>query len=268
MSQESPRVAVVTGGGSGIGRAITLRLIADGWSVLVGDLNAEAGAGTLAEAGAPAADRIAFASCDVADEAQVAALVAGAVERFGGLNAMVNNAGLPGAFGRITDIDVADWDRTFAVLTRGVFLGTKHAARQFAAAGSGGAIVNMASVAGLSGGVGPQAYSAAKAAVISLTETSAVELARHRVRVNAVAPGPVLTPILRDASGSLDRAKELLADTQPWPEHGTAEDIAGAVAFLLGPDAAFVTGHTLVVDGGQTAAGALEPNRRLRRALT
>lgn len=259
MSSAIPRVAVVTGGGSGIGQATVRRLSADGWAVVVGDLDIRP---------VQLSDRVAAMRCDVADETEVAALVAEAGRRFGGIGAMVNNAGFPGAFGRITDIDVADWDRTFAVLVRGVFLGTKHAARMFAAAGHGGAIVNIASTAGLSGGVGPQAYSAAKAAVISLTQTTAVELARHRVRVNAVAPGPVLTPILRDASGETGRAEELLADTQPWPEHGTAEDVAGAVAYLVGPDSGFVTGHTLVVDGGQTAAGALEPNRRLRRALS
>src|SRR3954447_20025298 len=167
MNDEAPRVAVVTGGCSGIGRATVLRLLDDGWSVVVGDLG-EAPAESEHE-------RLQVVMCDVTVPEQVEALVAAAGERFGGLDAMVNNAGSPGAFGRITDIAVEDWDRTFAVLVRGVFLGTRYAARAFAAAGHGGAIVNVASVAGLSGGVGPQAYSASKAAVINLTQTTAVE---------------------------------------------------------------------------------------------
>ncbi len=268
MSTDVPRVAVVTGGGSGIGRASVLRLVADGWSVVIGELNVAAAERVVAEAGECGRGRLHVVACDVTQSVQVEALVASAVEWFGGLDAMVNNAGAPGAFGRITEIAVEDWDRTFAVLVRGAFLGTQHAARVFAAAGRDGAIVNVASVAGLSGGVGPQAYSASKAAVINLTQTTAVELAAQRIRVNAVAPGPILTPILTDTSGGLERAEELLADTQPWPEPGRAEDVAGAIAFLVGPDSGFITGHTLVVDGGQTAAGALEPNRRLRRALS
>lgn len=263
VGSEIPRVAVVTGGGSGIGRATALRLLADGWSVLIGDLNASSAAGTLAAAAAAGHERVAFAACDVTDSEQVHALVSQAVERFDGLGAMVNNAGIPGAFGAVTEIDVADWDYTFAVLVRGVFLGIKHAAAAFAAAGHGGSIVNTASVAGLSGGVGPQAYSACKAAVINLTQTTAVELAAARVRVNAVAPGPVLTPILGDTASRLERAEKLLLSTQPWPEVGLPEDIAAGIAFLAGPDARFITGHTLVIDGGQTAAGPLEAMRRL-----
>lgn len=258
-----PRVAVVTGGGSGIGRATALRLLADGWSVLIGDLNADAASATLAAAASAGHERIAFAACDVTDSDQVQALVARAVEEFGGLGVMVNNAGIPGAFGAVTEIEVADWDFTFAVMVRGVFLGIKHAAATFAAAGHGGSIVNTASVAGLSGGVGPQAYSACKAAVINLTQTTAIELAARRIRVNAVAPGPVLTPILGDTPSRLERAEKMLLDTQPWPEVGLPEDVAAGIAFLAGPDARFITGHTLVIDGGQTAAGPLEAMRRL-----
>lgn len=258
------RVAVVTGGGSGIGLAATRRLLAEGWSVLVGDLNPEHGAAALADAARVGLeDRIGFVRCDVSDEQEVEAMVAAAGERFGRLDCLVNNAGVPGAFGRIEQIDVADWDATFAILVRGVFLGTKHAVRAFDAAGEGGAIVNVASIAGLSGGGGPQAYSAAKAAVISLTKSTAVELAPRRIRVNAVAPGPVMTPILGSGERRLERAAAALETTQPWPRAGTAEDLAGPIAFLAGPDAGFITGETIVVDGGQTAAGPAEAMERL-----
>lgn len=263
-SADVPRVAVVTGGASGIGLSTTLRLLADGWSVVVGDLNPDAGAAALEAAAARGhGDRVAFASCDVTSEDDVAGLVATATERFGGLGCTVNNAGVPGAFGSLAEIDANDWDYTFAVLVRGVFLGTKHTIRAMDAAGHGGSIVNVASTAGLSGGGGPQAYSAAKAAVISLTKSSAVELAARRIRVNAVAPGPVLTPILGGGPERMAAAVETLRGTQPWPDHGTPEDVAAAIAFLAGPDSRFVSGDTLIVDGGQTAAGPREAMDRL-----
>jgi NAD(P)-dependent dehydrogenase (short-subunit alcohol dehydrogenase family) len=263
-SRAGAPTAVVTGGASGIGLATTRRLLDDGWSVVVGDLNAEAGARVVDEAAdAGRSDRIAVVPCDVSDESEVEALVAAAGERFGGLTCMVNNAGVPGAFGAIAETDVADWDYTFSVLVRGVFLGTKHAVRAFDAAGVGGSIVNVASIAGLSGGGGPVAYSAAKAAVISLTKSSAVELAPRRIRVNAVAPGPVLTPILGDGEARLARAAETLRTTQPWPDPGMPEDVAAAIAFLAGPDARFISGDTLIVDGGQTASGPAEAMNRL-----
>jgi NAD(P)-dependent dehydrogenase (short-subunit alcohol dehydrogenase family) len=257
-------VAVVTGGGSGIGLATAMLLLDGGWSVVVGDLNEQNGARALARASAAGCEeRIAFVRADVTDEGAIESLVAAAVERFGRLDGMVNNAGVPGAFGPITEIDAEDWDYTIAVLLRSVFLGTKHAARAFRAAARGGSIVNVASVAGCSGGVGPQAYSAAKAAVINLTKTTAIELAADRVRVNAVAPGPVLTPLLGEGPERQVRVREMLATSQPWPEAGRPEDVAAGIAFLLGAEARFITGETLVIDGGQTAAGPLHWMRRL-----
>lgn len=245
-------VAVVTGGGSGIGRATALRLLADGWAVVVADVNDDSAAGTVELAGQ---GPVAAVHADVAVEADVEAAVALAVERFGRLDCMVNNAGVAGAFGPITEVAVDDWDYTFAVLARGVFLGTKHAARCFAAAGRGGSVVNVASIGGVGGAIAQQAYSAAKAAVVNLTVTTAVELAQHRVRVNAVAPGPVLTPLAAGADDRLERLARTLTTTQPWPEPGRPEDVAAVIAFLAGPDAHFVTGETIVVDGGLTAAG-------------
>ena len=186
---------------------------------------------------------------------------------FGHIDCVVNNAGLGGAFGPVTELEAEDWDYTFGVLTRGVFLGIKHGARAMEAQGDGGSIVNMASLAGLSGGSGPQAYSAAKAAVINLSQTTAVELAASMIRVNTICPGLIRTPSW-PLGRRPDQVEAVPGQIQPWPEPGRAEDVAGAIAFLVGPDSGFITGHTLVVDGGQTAAGALEPNRRLRRALS
>jgi NAD(P)-dependent dehydrogenase (short-subunit alcohol dehydrogenase family) len=194
------RVAVVTGGASGIGRATALRFLAAGARVVVGDLNAANGQALVDEVGDT--DRLQFVRTDVADEDAVEELIATAVDRFGGLDVLFNNAGVGGAFGPITEISVADWDRTFAVLTRSVFLGTKHGARVMIEQGRGGSIINTASVAGLGGGGGPQAYSAAKAAVVNLTLTTAVELAAHRIRVNAICPGLIYTPLAVGRSGS------------------------------------------------------------------
>ena len=189
----SDRVAVITGGASGIGRATVLRFLDEGAKVVVGDFNAENGQALVDEVGDP--DRLRFVRTDVAEEAEVEALIGAAVETFGGLDVLFNNAGVGGAFGPLTEISVDDWDRTFAVLVRSVFIGTKHAARVMIEQGRGGSIINTASVAGLGGGGGPLAYSAAKAAVINLTYCSAVELARHRIRVNAICPGLIHTPL-------------------------------------------------------------------------
>jgi NAD(P)-dependent dehydrogenase (short-subunit alcohol dehydrogenase family) len=158
-----------------------------------------------------------------------------------------------GAIGPITHIEVADWDFTMNVLVRGVFLGMKHGARVLRKQGTGGTLISTASVAGLSGGDGPQAYSAAKAAVINLTRAVAVELAPDRVRVNCICPGGINTPLLH--RGSPDAMGELLDKAQPWPEHGRPEDIAAAALYLASEDARFVTGEALVVDGGMMALG-------------
>jgi NAD(P)-dependent dehydrogenase (short-subunit alcohol dehydrogenase family) len=248
------KVAVITGGGNGIGRATALRFLDEGARVVVADINVTTGEETLSlAAGAGHRERVRFARADVAEEADVKAAVDLAVSTFGGLDCIFNNAGVAGAFGPVDRVDAGDWDYTFAVLVRGVFLGTKHAARVLKAQGRGGSIISTASVAGLSGGDGPQAYSAAKAAVINFSRAVAVELAPHRIRVNAICPGGILTPLIH--RGNPGAVSDLLVRLQPWPEPGMPEHIAAAALFLAGDDSTFVTGHALVVDGGLTAMG-------------
>jgi NAD(P)-dependent dehydrogenase (short-subunit alcohol dehydrogenase family) len=243
------RVAVITGGASGMGLATVRRFLDEGARVVIADLNTENGTAALDEL--DAGDRVRFEQVDVAAEDDVARAIAAATSAFGQLDIVFNNAGVGGAFGAVTDLHVDDWDYTFAVLVRGVFLGIKHGAKQMIEQGWGGAIINTASVAGLSGGNGPLCYSAAKAAVVNLTRAAAVELAQHRIRVNAICPGAILTPLMH--RGHPERVD--VSSTVPWPEAvGRPEDIAGAALFLASDDSAYVTGEPLVVDGGLTAA--------------
>jgi NAD(P)-dependent dehydrogenase (short-subunit alcohol dehydrogenase family) len=254
------RVAVVTGGASGMGRSTALRFLDEGASVVVADLNEGTGKETLELAARQkASERIRFVRSDVSRETDVEAMVELAMTEFGRLDVMFNNAGIGGALGSLLETEVEDWDFTFAVLVRGVFLGIKHGARAMKATALGGSIINTASVAGLSGGAGPAAYSAAKAAVINLTRAAALELAEHRIRVNAICPGGILTPLLH--RGNPEQVKRRLESLQPWPEAGTGEHIAGAALFLASDDAMFVTGEALVVDGGLTAMGPALPRR-------
>ena len=249
------RVAVITGGASGMGRATAVRFLAEGARVVVADLNQANGQAFLDEqAAAGVADRVRFVATDVAEEADVERMIALAVEDFGAVDVVFNNAGVIGAFGPVTHTTVEDWDYTFAVMVRGVFLGIKHGAAAMQAMGGGGSIINTASIAGLSGGAGPLAYSAAKAAVVNLTRAAAVELAPHRIRVNAICPGVILTPLAMGRANE-EQAGRRFDSIQPWPEHGTGDDIAGAALFLASDDARFVTGEALVVDGGVTAIG-------------
>jgi NAD(P)-dependent dehydrogenase (short-subunit alcohol dehydrogenase family) len=248
------RVAVITGGASGMGLATAERFLKEGARVVIADLNQSSGDKAMADfTAAGLGSGASFTRVDVASEDDIARMIALAVDQFGRLDILFNNAGVGGAFGALTDIHVDDWDYTFAVLVRGVFLGIKHGARQMAAQGEGGSIINTASIAGLSGGGGPVAYSAAKAAVINLTRSAAIELAPQRIRVNAICPGPILTPLMH--GGRPHEATEAMKPFLPWPEMGQPADIAGAALFLASADSGFVTGDAIQVDGGVTAAG-------------
>ncbi len=243
-------MAIVSGGGGGIGLAIAAKIVTGGGSVVVGDVNDARGSAALEALAAP--DRSRFVCLDVAEEEAVEALVATTVDSFGRLDAMFNNAGIGGAFGPIVEQTVEAWDATFAVNVRSVFLGTKHAARRMIAQGDGGSIVNTASIAGQSGGGGPQAYSATKAAVINLTQSTAVELAEHHIRVNAVCPGAVYTELMHRGRPEIsDGWREQI---QPWPERGEPEMIADVATWLATDEARFVTGTTVTADGGTMAA--------------
>lgn len=248
------KVAVITGGASGMGQATALRFLNEGARVLVADYNEQSGKETLALAkDAGYAEKIRFVRTDVAKESDVQAMIACAVSEFGRLDIVFNNAGVGGAIGPVWDIEEKEWDYTFDVLVKGVFFGIKHAARVMRKQGQGGVIINTASTAGLSGGSGPLVYSAAKAAVINLTKAAAVQLAPDRIRVNAICPGGILTGLTNQ--GNPEAAVKVLEKMQPWPDYGKGEHIAGAALFLASDDAGFVTGEALVVDGGLTAIG-------------
>jgi NAD(P)-dependent dehydrogenase (short-subunit alcohol dehydrogenase family) len=247
------RVVVVTGAASGIGRASALRFAADGARVVAADIDVEGGDALAAQS----AGRIVFRRCDVCDVDQIHALMAFAAEWSGGIDVLFNNAGAGGARERIDEIEVDAWDRTMNLLLRSVAMGIRHAVPHMIARG-GGAIVNTASVAALSTGMAPTAYSVAKAGVLQLSKMAAADLARHRIRVNAICPGLITTGIF---SASFDvptalRANvdqmigKMAAKAQPVARAGMADDVAAAACYLASDDAAFVTGTHLVVDGG------------------
>lgn len=247
------KVAVVTGGASGMGLATVRRFVDEGAHVVLADLN-EANGATALEAlqGAGHGDRVRFLRVDVAVESEIEGLVAHAVDSFGRLDVMFNNAGIGGAFGSITELHLEDWEYTFSVLVHGVFLGIKHSARQMIAQGEGGSILNTGSVAGVLGGGGPLCYSVAKAGVNHLTRTAALELAPHRIRVNNILPGPIKTPLMLGARPEATSARML--EYVPLGRLGEPEDIAAAALFYASDDSGFVTGDSMLVDGGLVAA--------------
>ena len=245
-------VAIVTGGASGIGLATARRLSADGWSVAVVDRDDKALGAAKSALGT--AGGLYYAVLDVTDEAAVTALVADVAARLGAIRGVVNSAGI-GADKHVFDTTAEDFRRILAVNVTGTFLVGREAARAMATSG-GGAIVNIASISGLRGSKGRSAYGASKGAVINLTKVMATDLARFGIRVNAVAPGPVETPMVAELHGPEERAA--YARFIPMKRYCTPDEIASAVRFLLDPrEAAYITGEILAVDGGFRGAGMM-----------
>ncbi|HTD50001.1 MAG TPA: SDR family oxidoreductase [Acidimicrobiia bacterium] len=237
------KVAIVTGGASGLGRGIVERFVEEGASVVIADVDRDGGEALSSELGAAAA----FKQTDVALADQVQAVVDFAVERYGGLHVMCNNAGIGGTFTRFLDDDFADFDRVMAVNLLAVMVGSQRAARHMVQHG-GGVIVNTTSIGGINAGAGVMAYRATKAAVIHFTRSIAVELARNGIRVNCVAPAHIPTAI----NASLDQSLIVRA-MQPLQRVGSPRDVAEAFVFLASERAAQITGIVMPVDGGTTA---------------
>jgi NAD(P)-dependent dehydrogenase (short-subunit alcohol dehydrogenase family) len=260
MGQLEGKVAVITGAASGMGASAAQLFAREGAHVVLADLNVAGGEETAQKASA-LGQRCLFKRTDVSLEGDVEALIALAVSEFGGLDITFNNAGIGGAIGSLETISVEDWDRTQAVCLRGVFLGMKHSVAPMRARG-GGSIISTASIAGIDGFHTLHAYCAAKAGVINLTRSASIEYARDFIRTNAIAPGGILTPILTGAfGGDLDTTAQMLAYAQPLPRAGQPLDIANAALFLASDASSFITGHTLVVDGGAIAGSVANAPR-------
>jgi NAD(P)-dependent dehydrogenase (short-subunit alcohol dehydrogenase family) len=245
------KVALVTGGGSGIGRETALLFAAEGARVYVTDVDegrARETVETIRAAGGTAESQ----RVDVTEEAQVDAMVRGCVERLGGLDCALNNAGVSGPAGPLDQVSLGDWSRTLAVNLTGVFLCLKHEIPVMRGRG-GGAIVNMSSGAGWIATPGLAPYCASKHGVLGLTKTAAVENARTGVRVNAVCPGSTDTPMLRGAMAQGEQVAAMIRASMPIGRLGRPQEIAEAVVWLCSDRASLVTGATMGVDGGSVA---------------
>src|SRR5580700_10538608 len=252
MGKLDGKVAVITGAASGLGRASAMRFASEGAAVVVADLNSQGGELIVSEIAA-AGGRAVYQRTDVTSENDIRALIDRATREYGRLDLTYNNAGIVGAMGSIESTTEADWDKTFAILIKAVFFGIKHSVAPMRRAG-GGSIISTASIAGMSGSFRLHAYSAAKAAVINLTRTAALELGKDKIRVNCICPGVISTPLVYGGMpGGKETLDPMLANAQAIQRAGQAEDIANMAMFLASDESSWVTGAAMVVDGGFTA---------------
>jgi NAD(P)-dependent dehydrogenase (short-subunit alcohol dehydrogenase family) len=268
VNELAGKVAIVTGGASGIGAGIVEKFLAEGARVVIADVERDRGQEFATQLGADAA----FRHVDVSEPDQVGALVAATVETFGALDVMVNNAGISSKMHRsFLDDDLADFHRVMSVNVLGVMAGTRDAARQMATSG-GGSIINLSSIGGIQAGGGVMTYRASKAAVIQFSQSAAIELAHHDIRVNCIAPGSIPTPILGSSvsdktSEELERFEQKIraqmrAD-RPLQREGTPEDVAEAALYLAGDRSRYVTGTVMRVDGGTAAGKAIRRKQQV-----
>lgn len=269
MGQLDGKVALVTGGASGIGAATVRLFVEEGAQVMIADLQEEVAQGLAAELG----DDVDARRCNVAIEEDVAGVVGDTVSRFGRLDVLYNNAGFGGAMGPLKDTSVDEYDLTMDVLLKSVFLGMKHASPIMMEQRSG-SIISTASICGVAAGIGPHLYTVAKAGVVMLTKSVALEMAEYNVRVNCICPGMIATPlaagapISRDADRSSDRVDKLRglnAGIQPLERSGEDTDIANVALFLASDASEWMTGTAQVMDGGYTLG---RPWRKLGPFIT
>lgn len=258
MTELAGKVAIVTGGASGLGEGLVRRFTAEGAKVVFCDVDTDGGAALATDIGTDAV----FVDADVSDIEQVGRLVTTAVERFGGLHVMVNNAGVSGTMHRrFLDDDLTDFHKVMSINLLAVMAGTRDAARHMAEHG-GGSIINLTSIGGIQAGGGVMTYRASKAAVVQFTKCTAIELAHYEIRVNAIAPGNIRTSIVRKSAAGADRERleefeakirQQMRDDRPLKREGTVDDVAEAALYFATDRSRYVTGTVLPVDGGTVA---------------